>query len=145
MRYGSCLACSVPSVAVGLAFLGDLARQRSLAGAALLFLVLVDEIEGLAFLALGMVAHRIDLFLAAQDVLFPAVLFVAGAATLARSWQRHHLAEPVLPVEALELAALAERIGCLTPSVAGPAPVGPGAAISLYGLSPERTSRPGSR
>lgn len=145
MRYGSCLACSIPSVAVGLAFLGDLARQRSLAGAALLFLVLVDEIEGLAFLAVGMVARRIDLFLAAQDVLFPAVLFVAGVATLAGGWRRRHEAEPVLPVEALELAALTERIGGLTLSVAGPAPAERGAAISLYDLSRERTSRPGSR
>lgn len=110
-----------------------------------MFLVLVDEIEGLAFLAVGVVAQRIDLFLAAQDVLFPAVLFVAGATTLARSWRRRRAAEPVLPVEALELAALAERIGGLTPSVAGPALAGRGAAISLYDLSRERTSRPGSR
>jgi hypothetical protein len=41
-----------------LAFLGDLARQRSLASAALLFLVLVDEIEGLAFLAVGVLLQR---------------------------------------------------------------------------------------
>ena len=145
MRYGAVPERSVRCVAVGLAFLGHLARQRSLASAALFFLVLVDEIEALVFLAVGIVLHRIDLFLAAQDVLLPAVLFVAGAATLARSWRRVDQAEPVLPVEPMELAALTERTSALAPSVAGPAPAGPGAAISLSGLSRGRTSRPGSR
>jgi len=130
------------SSAVGLAFLGDLARQRSLASAALLFLVLVDEIEGLVFLALGALAHRMDLFLSAQDALFPAVIFVAGAASLVRNWRRRLTQDaPVDPVEMLDAIALTERIGVLRSASLAANPRG--AAISLYARSHERTSRRG--
>lgn len=96
---------------MGVAFLCGLARQRSLASAALLFLLLVDEMEGLAFVAVGVVLHRVDLFLAMQDALFPAVVAVAGVASIARNWQRRP-APVVLPEpELVELAVLAERIG----------------------------------
>jgi positive regulator of sigma E activity len=97
---------------VGLAFLGDLARQRSLASAALLFLVLVDEIEGLAFLAIGVLLQRPELFLSTQEVIFPAVLFVAGLASLARNWRRHTAERrAAAPIEAVELSTLNQRIG----------------------------------
>jgi hypothetical protein len=92
-----------------LAFLGDLARQRSLASAALLFLMLVDEIEGLIFLAVGAFAHRVDLFLESQNVIFPAIVMVAGVVSLARNWRRREAAAPE-PIETLELAVLTARI-----------------------------------
>lgn len=116
---------------VGLAFLGGLARERSLASAALLFLVLVDEIEGLVFLSLGIVLHRVELFLAAQDALFPAVVFVAAAVTLARAWRPRRDAAALVAVEALELSTLSERIGGFAPAQATATP---GAtATSPYG------------
>ena len=96
---------------VGIAFLADLARQRSLASAALLFLMLIDEIEGLVFVALGVVMHRIDLFLGVQDVLFPTIVIVAGVVSLARNWRRRAPAEPLPAPETLELAVLSQRIG----------------------------------
>jgi hypothetical protein len=95
---------------VGIAFLADLARQRSLASAALLFLMLVDEMEGLVFLVVGVLAHRVDLFLAAQDVLFPSIVCVAGVVALVRNWRRRP-AVVEAPPEPLELAVLAQRIG----------------------------------
>lgn len=96
---------------MGVAFLLGLARQRSIASAALLFLLLVDEIEGLVFVAIGVVLHRMDLFLASQDALFPAVVVVAGVASLARNWHRRRAPEPIPEPEGMELAVLAARIG----------------------------------
>jgi len=96
---------------VGIEFLADLARQRSLASAALLFLLLVDEIEGLVFVALGVLLHRLDLFLQAQDVLFPAIVLVAGAVSLVRNWRRPPAHQPLPAPEPLDLAVLARRIG----------------------------------
>ncbi len=95
---------------MGVAYLVGLARQRSLPAAALLFLLLVDEIEGIVFVAVGIVLHRVDLFLAAQDALFPAAVLVAAAASVARNWRRATPAPPPA-VEPLELGVLAERIG----------------------------------
>ena len=92
-------------------FLADLARQRSLASAALLFLLLVDEIEGLVFVAVGVVAGRGDLFLASQDVVFPMSVAVAGAVSLIRNWRRPEPRPEAPAPEPLELAALATRIG----------------------------------
>ena len=124
-----------------MAFLGDLARQRSLASAALLFLVLVDEIEGLVFLGVGVLLQRIDLFLSVQDALFPAALFVAGAVTLTRSWRQSPVVEPLVPVEMVELSTLNERIGVPLPvalsTVAASAPISP------YELWHARTSQRG--
>ena len=91
-------------------FIAGLARKRSLASAALLFLVLVDEIEGMCFTAVAVVLGRPDLFMTMQDVLFPATLAVAGVVALAHNWR---MPEPKVeePVEALEISALAQRIG----------------------------------
>jgi hypothetical protein len=91
-------------------FIAALARKRSLASAALLFLLLVDEIEGLAFTGVGVALARTDLFIAMQAVLFPVVLCVAGSVALARSW---HLPEAKIeePIEALEVGFLTQRIG----------------------------------
>jgi hypothetical protein len=104
------LSARIRWAAVGVAFLADLARQRSLASAALLFLMLVDEVEGLIFVAVGLLLHRVDLFLSAQDTLFPAIVVVSGVVSLARNWRRTERVE-LPPVEAVELAILTERIG----------------------------------
>jgi hypothetical protein len=94
-----------------MAFLGDLARKRSLASAAFLFLLLVDEIEGLAYVAVAIVFGRPDLFLSVQQVFFPVVIFVAAAVSLARNWRRAEAVPAVAPIEAVELNALTQRIG----------------------------------
>ena len=94
-----------------MAFLGDLARKRSLASAAFLFLLLVDEIEGLAYVAVAVVFGRPDLFLSMQQVFFPVVLLVAAAVSLARNWRRAEQIEAAAPIEAVELNALTQRIG----------------------------------
>ncbi|HEY6959906.1 MAG TPA: hypothetical protein VI814_13880 [Candidatus Limnocylindria bacterium] len=96
---------------MGVAFLLGLMRQRSLASAALLFLLLVDEIEGLVFVAVGVLLHRVDVFIAMQDAVFPAVVVVAGVASLARNWHRAPRPVALPEPEPLELTALAERIG----------------------------------
>jgi hypothetical protein len=128
---------------VGLAFLGDLARQRSLASAALLFLVLVDEIEGLAFLAFGLGAHRLDLFLASQDWLFPAVVVLAGALSLVRNWRRRTAQAAADPMEMLDAAMLSARTGDLQAVAVTSTPNPIGLSTSPYARSPERTSRRG--
>ena len=91
-------------------FISTLARKRSVASAALLFLLLVDEIEGLCFTAVAVVLQRPDLFMAMQDVLFPAVLCVAGVVALVRNWR---LPEQTIeePIESVELSTLTRRIG----------------------------------
>ena len=94
-----------------MAFLGDLARKRSLASAAFLFLLLVDEIEGLAYMAVGVVFGQPDPFLSMQQVFFPVVLCVAAAVSLARNWLRAETVEAVAPIEAVELNTLTQRIG----------------------------------
>ena len=94
-----------------MAFLGDLARKRSLASAAFLFLLLVDEIEGLAYIAVAVVLGQPDLFLSIQQVFFPVVLLVAAAVSLARNWRRAERLEVVAPIESVELNTLTQRIG----------------------------------
>ena len=120
-------------------FIGALARQRSLAAAALLFLVLIDEIEGLVFLAAGVIVGRTDLFLSAQDILVPAIVCVAGAVSLVRNW-RLRTERPIEPVEMIDPAALASRIGGLRPMTFT---MTSGAAISLYAQLHGRTSLQG--
>jgi hypothetical protein len=94
-----------------MAFLGDLARKRSLASAAFLFLLLVDEIEGMAYMAVAVVVGQPDLFLAVQQVFFPVVLLVAAAVSLARNWRRAEHVDAVAPIETVELNTLTLRIG----------------------------------
>ena len=144
-RYFRCRNLPVWSSAVGSAFLGDQARQRSLASAALLFLVLIAEIEGLVFVAVGLLAQRTDLFVSAQNALFPASVLVAAAVTLAHTWRRRTELALQDPVEMLDEAMLTVRIGILRPAPASAAVGGRGAAISPYGLSHGRTSQQGSR
>lgn len=75
------------------------ARSKSVFGAssfALLVLVLVFEIELLVFVALGVVAHRVDLFVALQEAVFPAAFLVSVATSAvfwwrARAWTRKRI------------------------------------------------------
>src|SRR4051812_37930102 len=96
---------------VGLMFIGALVRKRSLASAALLFLLLVDEIEGLCFTAVAVVLQRPELFMSMQDVIFPAVLSVAGVVALVSNWRLPEPAPVEEPIEAVEAGVLTQRIG----------------------------------
>jgi hypothetical protein len=63
---------------------------------ALIFLVLLAEIEILVFVALGVVAHRLDLFWDLQPVVLPGACLVAlsGAGVFwwrARSWTKQRI------------------------------------------------------
>jgi hypothetical protein len=135
-----------------MAFLGDLARERSLASAALLLLILVDEIEGLIFVAVGILLQRMDLFMSSQDVLFPAIVAVSAVVSVARNGRRRGTARAFEPVEMLDTATIVARIGeplpapLLKPTVRiSVQPSLSAATISLYGLSRERTSPRGWR
>lgn len=99
-------------------FVAKLAQQRSPAAAALLFLLLVDEIEGLIFLAVGVLMKRVDLFLEVQDVLFPSIVVLCGAVAIIRNVRRRR-AERVVVVEPVDVTSLAQRIG----SHSGPDPI----------------------
>jgi hypothetical protein len=86
-------------------------QKRSLASAALLFLLLVDEIEGLCFTAVAVVLQKPELFMSMQNVLFPAVLGVAGVVALVRNWRMPEPAPAIEPMESLEQKILSQRIG----------------------------------
>ena len=96
---------------MGVEFLLGLIRRRSLASAALLFLLLVDEMEGMAFVAVGVLLHRVDLFVAMQNAVFPAVVVVAGVTSLVSNWHRRPPPVVLPDPEPVELAALTQRIG----------------------------------
>lgn len=68
---------------------------------ALVFLLIVAEVEALALVALGIVAHRFDLFVALQEAILPGACFIAlaGAGTFwwrARSWTKQRVASLTL-------------------------------------------------
>ena len=70
---------------------------------ALVFLVIILEVEALVLVALGIVAHRFDLFVDLQEVVLPGACFIALTASTtfwwrARAWTRAR-------VEALNLWA----------------------------------------
>ena len=62
-------------------------RRYGALSALFLFVVILSEIEGLAFLALGLVAGRPDFFLGAQEAIFPAAWVVAAATAGATLWR----------------------------------------------------------
>ena len=71
-------------------------RQKKSFGAAsfaLIFLVIIVEVEALILVALGVVAHRFDLFLDLQEVILPGACLIAVSASVvfwwrARAWSR---------------------------------------------------------
>lgn len=63
---------------------------------ALIFLVVILEVEALVLVALGIVAHRFDLFVDLQPVVLPGACIVAlSAATVfwwrARAWRKQRV------------------------------------------------------
>ena len=68
-------------------------RSFGAASFALIFLMLLAEIEVLVLVALAVVAHRFDLFVALQPILLPGACLVALSASIvfwwrARSWTK---------------------------------------------------------
>ena len=62
-------------------------RNFGAASFALVFLVIVLEVEALVLVALGIVAHRFDLFVDLQEVLLPGACFIALTASTAFWWR----------------------------------------------------------
>ncbi len=54
---------------------------------ALVFLMIVAEVEALALVALGVVAHRLDSFVQLQDLILPGACFVALFVSVAFWWR----------------------------------------------------------
>ena len=71
-------------------------RRFGAASFALIFIVLLVEIELLVFVALAIVAHRLDLFMDLQPIIFPGACLVALSAAgvfwwRARSWTKQRV------------------------------------------------------
>ena len=62
-------------------------RRFGVASFALVFLVLVAEIELLVLVALGLVARRLDLFLQLQTLILPAAVLVSLATAAVFAWR----------------------------------------------------------
>jgi hypothetical protein len=63
---------------------------------ALVFLLIILEVEALVLVALGIVAHRFDLFVDLQDVILPGACVIALSASAvfwwrARGWSRQRV------------------------------------------------------
>jgi hypothetical protein len=68
-------------------------RQFGAASYALVFLVILAEIELLTFIGLALVARRPDLFIPLQDAVLPASCLVSLAATTVFWWRARHWTE----------------------------------------------------
>jgi membrane protein implicated in regulation of membrane protease activity len=88
-------------------------RTFGAASFALIFLVLLAEIELLVFIALAIVAHRLDLFMGLQPIVFPGACLVALTASIvfwwrARQWTKQRV--EMLNLWAKGGAAYGERL-----------------------------------
>ena len=68
-------------------------RSFGAASFALIFLVIIAEVEALVLIALGVVAHRFDLFVDLQEVVLPGACLIALSAAgvfwwRARAWTK---------------------------------------------------------
>jgi hypothetical protein len=68
-------------------------KRFGAASFALIFLVIILEVEALVLVALGIVAHRFDLFVDLQDVILPGACLIALSASVvfwwrARAWSK---------------------------------------------------------
>ncbi|MBI3522028.1 MAG: hypothetical protein HY071_02865 [Chloroflexi bacterium] len=79
----------------------------------LIWLSVLSEIEGLAFIAVGVMLHRADLFIDAQTALLPAAVLVATATAIATIWRRPRASVVEQPAEELMPVNLASRIGAV--------------------------------
>jgi hypothetical protein len=71
-------------------------RSFGAASFALIFLIIIGEVEALILVALGIVAHRFDLFVDLQEVIFPGACLIALSAAVvfwwrARAWARQRI------------------------------------------------------
>src|SRR3979409_676626 len=71
-------------------------KRFGAASFALIFLILLGEIEGLVFIALAIVAHRLDLFVNLQPIVLPGACLVALTASgvfwwRGRSWTKQRV------------------------------------------------------
>ena len=71
--------------------------------------MLVDEIEGLIFVAVGILLDRKDLFMSSQEVLFPAVVVVSAVVSIVRNVRRHRAETKAEPVEMMDVASIVAR------------------------------------
>src|SRR5688572_16425540 len=62
-------------------------RRFGAASFALIFLVLLAEIELLVFIALAIVGHRLDLFMGLQPIVLPAACLLALASAVVFWWR----------------------------------------------------------
>ena len=69
------------------AFPHRIKKSFGAASFALIFLVLLAEIEALVFVALAIVAHRLDLFMDLQPIIFPGACLVALSAAAVFWWR----------------------------------------------------------
>lgn len=85
----------------------DRGRRYGAVSASFLFILVLAEIEGLAFLLFGLVLGNAGLFLAAQSGLFPAAVLVAAATAGAVLWRasRWELRHKLETLRQAELAA----------------------------------------
>jgi len=88
-------------------------KRFGAASFALIFLVLLAEIELLVFVALAIVGHRLDLFMGLQPIILPGACLVALAASTvfwwrARSWTKQRV--EMLNLWAQGGAAYGERL-----------------------------------
>ncbi len=72
---------------IDVAFPYRIKRSFGAASFALIFLVLLAEIEVLVFIALAIVAHRLDLFMDLQPIVLPGACLVALTASVVFWWR----------------------------------------------------------
>ncbi|HYL51909.1 MAG TPA: hypothetical protein VEZ15_08070 [Acidimicrobiia bacterium] len=82
---------------IDVAFPYRVKKNFGAASFALVFLVIIGEVEALVLVALGIVAHRFDLFVDLQPVLLPGACFIGltSAGTFwwrARAWTKARIA-----------------------------------------------------
>ena len=98
-------------------------RRYGAVSATFLFMMVLAEIEGLAFIAVGLVGGRPDLFLVGQGVIFPAAWTVAAATAgamlwRARNWSVDHRREQDAAAEVVASFVASDwqqRIGVVLP------------------------------
>lgn len=71
-------------------------RSFGAASFALIFLIIIGEVEALVLVALGVVAHRFDLFVDLQEVILPGACLIALSASTvfwwrARAWSKSRI------------------------------------------------------
>ena len=81
---------------IDIAFPYRIKKSFGAASFALIFLILLAEIEVLVFIALAIVAHRLDLFVDLQPIVLPGACLVALTASgvfwwRARSWTKQRV------------------------------------------------------